>query len=79
MPACNKSFLHGGNPGGAAQQSVERGNLAELLVAQQGKFFVGFALRRFLHRGEAVFDEAGAGIALVDQGDQRRRRRGQPR
>jgi hypothetical protein len=60
-------FLDGGNSGGAAQQSVEGGNLAELLVAQQGEFFVGIAFGGFLNGGEAVFDKAGAGVALIDE------------
>jgi hypothetical protein len=39
-----------------------------LFVAQQGEFFVGLALGSFLRAGQAVFDEAGAGVALVDEG-----------
>ncbi len=55
-------ILHGRDPGGAAQQSVEGGNLAELFVAHQGEFFVRFALRRLLHGGETIFDEAGLAL-----------------
>jgi hypothetical protein len=68
MPACVQSFLDGGNARGAAQESVECGNLAELFVAEKGEFFVRVRARAFLDGGEAVFDEAGAGIALVDEG-----------
>ena len=69
MPACSQRILHGGDAGGAAQQSVEGGNLAELFVAEQGEFFFGLTLGSFLDVGEAFFDKAGAGVALVEQGE----------
>jgi hypothetical protein len=62
-----ESFLNGGNAGGAAEQCVERGKFAELLVAEESEFFVGVALRSFLYGGETVFDEASLGVALVDE------------
>jgi hypothetical protein len=40
-----------------------------LFIAEQGEFFVGFALRSLLDRGQTVFDEAGAGTAFVEQGE----------
>src|SRR5208282_504832 len=55
-----QSFLDGGNPGGAAQQSIECGNLAELFVAEKGELLVGLALGSFVYGGEAVLDEAGS-------------------
>ncbi len=64
-----EGILHGGDAGGAAEQSVECGDLAELFIAEQGEFFVGFALRSLLDGSEAVFDKAGAGVALVEQGE----------
>src|SRR5271165_190553 len=63
-----ESLLDGGNPGGAAQQSIECGNLAELFVAEESELLVGFALGNFVYGGEAVLDEAGSGIAFVEQG-----------
>ena len=69
-------ILHGRNAGGAAQQGIEGGDLAELLVAQQGKFFVGLAFRRLLHGGQTIFDEAGPGAALIEQRRTREGREG---
>ena len=60
-------ILHGRNPRGTAQESIEGGDLAELLVAQQGEFFVRIALRRLLHRGQTISDQAGLSAPFIEQ------------
>ena len=62
-----QSILHSGDAGGAAEQNVECGNLAELFVAQESEFFFGIALGSFLNGGQALADEACAGTALIDE------------
>src|ERR1700722_15978236 len=62
-----QGVLDGGDALGASEEGVERGNFTKLFVAEKSEFFVRFALRGFLHGGEAVFDKASASIALVDQ------------
>ncbi len=57
-----------GDAGGAAQQVVERRDLAHYFVAQQRQFLAGLAFRRLLHGREAFAQQASFGAALVQQG-----------
>ena len=71
-----QSFLNGRNAGGAAQQAIEGGDLAELLVAQQRQFLVRLAFGCFLHGRQTISNEAGLGAALIDQRQTRKGREG---
>jgi len=55
---------------GAAQQIVQRRNLAEHLVAQESEFFARLTVRGFLHGCQTFAQQPSLGTALVEQGSQ---------
>ena len=55
----------------AAQQVIERGNIAKNFVAQKFEFFVRLTFRGLLYRSQAIAQQAGARIPLVQQGKRR--------
>ena len=44
------------------------GILLSISSRSRARFFAGFALRSFLHRGQAFAQQASLGAALVEQG-----------
>src|ERR1700722_6897169 len=65
--ALHQHFLEVGNAGRAPEQIVESGNLAELLIAQEGEFFFRGTLVGLALIGEALLDETSLSAPLIKQ------------